>query len=104
MWNPRRPHAGACPVNNRKIAETRVALSERDLASVAAQYKITRALRQYHSALEHTFPWIMDAEDPYLIEQFCIATGMASFNHLKIVPLTTFGEGVIPLVKKIHDL
>jgi hypothetical protein len=33
-----------------------------------------------------------------------VETGVASFNRLKIVPLITFSEGVIPLVKKVHGL
>ena len=94
----------ACPVNNRKTAETLVEFANSDIASIAGKYKINRVLGQYHSALEHTFLWVVDAEDPHLIEQFCIDTGIASFNYLKIVPLITFGEGVIPRIKKIHEL
>jgi hypothetical protein len=29
---------------------------------------------------------------------------IASFNYLKIVPLITFSEGVIPHIKEIHGL
>lgn len=95
---------GTCPVNNRKIAEALVNFANIDLASVAGKYKINQLVGQYHSALEHTFLWVVDAEDPHLIEQFSIDTGMASFNYVKIVPLITFGEGVIPRIKKIHEL
>lgn len=93
-----------CPVNNRKIAEVLVAFANSDVASVAGKYKINKVIGQYHSALEHTFLWIVDAEDPHLIQQFCIDAGIASFNNLKIVPLITFAEGVIPLITKIHEL
>lgn len=93
-----------CPANNRKIAEAVVEFARMDIASVGAKYNINQVVGQYHSALEHTFLWVVDAEDPHLIEEFCIDTGIASFNYLKIVPLVTFGEGVVPLIKKLHDL
>jgi tetrahydromethanopterin S-methyltransferase subunit H len=93
-----------CPVNNRKNAEALVNFANTDLESVAGKYKINQLIGQYHSALEHTFLWVVDAEDPHLIEQFCIETGIASFNYLKIVPLITFNEGVVPLIKDIHGL
>ncbi len=94
----------ACPVNNKEIAQTLVQFSETDLEPIASKYKINKVIGQFHSALEHTFIWVVDAEDPHLIEEFCIETGLASFNNLKIVPLITFGEGVIPRVKRIHQL
>ena len=93
-----------CPLNNREIAEKVVAFAGSDLAGMAKKYKINQVLGQYHSGLEHTFLWIVDAEEAHLIEQFCIDTGVASFNTLKIVPLITFNEGVIPRVKEIHGL
>ena len=93
-----------CPVNNRIIAEMLIAFAKSDIASVLGKYKINAVIGQYHSALEHTFLWIVDAQDPHLIQQFCIDTGIASFNNLKIVPLITFGAGVIPLITKIHEL
>lgn len=93
-----------CPVNNRKVAEAVLQFAKTDIASVAGRYKIKKLVGQYHSALEHTFLWVLDAEDPHLIEKFCIETGIASFNYVKIVPLITFNEGVIPTVKEIHGL
>jgi len=77
----------------RKIAEI-------DMSSVLPKYKINKMIGQYHSGLEHTFLWILDAEDPHLIQQFAIDGGMASFNEVKIVPLMTF-EDVISEVRKI---
>jgi len=94
----------SCPVNNKKIAEVLVDFSNADLASVAGKYKINDVIGQFHSALEHTFLWVVDAEDPHLLEKFCIDTGLAKFNYLKFVPLITFGEGVIPRIKEIHNL
>ena len=46
----------------------------------------------------------MDADDPHLIEGFALDAGLASFNKLKIVPLRTFSDGVIPLIKQVHGL
>ena len=37
-------------------------------------------------------------------QAFCVATGLASITALKIVPLITFQEGVIPGLNKIHAL
>ncbi len=72
--------------------------------STARQYNIRAILGQYHSALEHTFLWVVEADDPHGIQEFCVATGLATINELKIVPLITFQEGVIPGLKKIHAL
>ena len=44
------------------------------------------------------------AEDPHCVQEFCVATGLAGINDLKIVPLITFNEGVIPGLRKIHGL
>ena len=95
----------ACPWNNIETARGLLKLvEERDLGELTAQFKINAIMGQYHSALEHTFLWVVDAEDPHAIQDFCVATGMATFNELKIVPLITFMEGVIPGLKKIHSL
>ncbi len=69
-----------------------------------SMHRINNVLGQYHSAFEHTFVWIVDADDPHLIEEFALEAGLASFNELRIVPLKTLSEGVIPRVKKVHDL
>lgn len=94
----------ACPLNNIHTAKRLITSAEDNLESKAREYKISEILGQYHSALEHTFLWVVNAEDPHLIQEFCITTGMASFNNLRIVPLITFREEVIPLLKKTHSL
>jgi hypothetical protein len=95
----------ACPWNNIETAKRLLTLvEESDLGTLTAQFKINAIVGQYHSALEHTFLWVVDAEDPHLIQEFCVATGVASINAVKIVPLITFMEGVIPGLKKIHSL
>jgi len=94
----------ACPLNNRSIAEKVAALAVSDMAGAGLKNKINQILGQYHSALEHTFVWVVDAEDPHRIEQFCIDSGVASFNSIKIVPLITFKEGVLGRIKEAHGL
>ena len=91
----------ACPLNNNDNAK-RVLDSERlDMGRLAQKYRINKILGQYHSALEHTFLWVVDAEDPHLIQQFCIEGGIASFNAVKIIPMITFQQ-VIETLKKVN--
>jgi hypothetical protein len=94
----------SCPVNNKEVATRVVQISKMDLSPLLTKYKINKVVAQYHSPLEHTLVWVFEAEDPHLIQGFCIESGLASFNKLTIVPLMTFGEGVIPTLKKIHNL
>ena len=94
----------ACPSNNKEVAERIVAFAELDLTPILAKYKIHKIVSQYHSAFEHTFLWVVDAEEAHLIQAFVFETGLSSFNELKIVPLETFKEGVLPLIKKAHGL
>lgn len=93
-----------CPVNNRRVAEALVQFAQSDVSKIAGKYKINGVVAQFHSALEHTLLWVVDSDDPHLIQQFCIDSGMASFNTIKIVPLITFKDGVIPMIKEIHSL
>jgi len=81
-----------------------VAFAESDLAPLLSKYRINNVLGQYHSAFEHTFLWILEADDPHLIEGFALEAGLASFNKLTIVPLKNFGTEIIPLIKKVHGL
>ena len=94
----------ACPANNKEVAKQVVKMAEQDLAPVLKKYKIKKIVSQVHSAFEHTLLWVVDAEDAHLIQDFAFETGLASFNKLKIVPLITFSEGVLPLIKKVHGL
>ena len=92
-----------CPWNNKERAKEVVEIANSDLSKILPNYKIHNIVGQYHSALEHTFLWILDAEDPHLIEQFAVDTGVAKFNEVKIVPITEFNE-VVAGAKKIHNL
>jgi hypothetical protein len=44
--------------------------------------------------------WVLDAKDAQTIETLMIQVGVAKFNSLKIVPLTTFDD-VIEKCKQI---
>ncbi|MCZ6817855.1 MAG: hypothetical protein O7F76_14305 [Planctomycetota bacterium] len=94
----------ACPWNNIETAKRLNGLDDGALESVAKEHGIREIIGQYHSALEHTFLWVVDAEDPHQVQAFCVAAGVAAFNKLTIVPLITFREGVIPGLKRIHSL
>jgi len=83
----------SCPLNNADSRKV-VLSAPPDLESVAKKYKINKILGTYHSPLEHTFLWVVDAEDPFMVQQFCIDAGVASFNAAKIVPLITFKDVV----------
>ncbi len=93
----------SCPLNNVVVAQGVVEFGSSDFDSIAKKYKINKFVGQYHSALEHTFLWIVDAEDPHEIQRFCVETKVASFNAVKIVPLTEFKD-VVEKLKKIHSL
>ena len=63
--------------------------------------KDVKILHQFHSALEHTILWVVDADNPHLIEEFMAGTA-GRMNTLKIVPLITF-QTVIERCKKIEE-
>ncbi|HEX5891405.1 MAG TPA: hypothetical protein VFY41_00960, partial [Nitrososphaeraceae archaeon] len=74
----------SCPLNNiqsRKIVLNMV----EDFDNIANKNRI-KVLEQYHSALEHTFLWIVDTENAHSVERFMIESGWAAFNAVKIVP------------------
>jgi len=91
----------ACPLNNDASAKMVLDAENMDIEQIAKKYKISKIVGQYHSALEHTFLWLVEAEDPHLIQQFCIEGGIASFNAVKIIPMITFQQ-VIETVKKAN--
>ena len=87
--------------NHKENAKRVIHMAESDLAGMLPKYRINKIIDQHHSGLEHTYLWILDAEDPHLIQQFAVDSGAASFNEIKIVPLITF-QGVAEGSKKIH--
>ena len=92
-----------CPLNNSESRKLVLDLENKNEdADVCANYKINKVVGRYHSGLEHTFLWIVDAEDPHLIQQKVIDRGMASFNEVKIVPLMTFDD-VMAISRKLEQ-
>ena len=94
----------ACPVNNLETAKALIALTQSDVPALTQKHNVHKIVAQYHSPLEHTLIWVVEAEDAHGIQSLCIESGLAAFNELKIVPLITFADGVIPLIKQIHGL
>lgn len=84
----------ACPLYNSHNADIFASVAEASAEQLDHKYRIHNIVGRYHSAFEHTFLWIFDADDPHLIERFAVDTGVASFNSLRIVPLHTFTETV----------
>ena len=78
-----------CPLNNKTSAKTMVQMAEKsaDATNNHSNYGISNIIGRYHSALEHTFIWIVDAESAHQLEKFLIDIGSASFHSSKIVPL-----------------
>lgn len=93
-----------CPVNNRETAKKVITLSQADLQPLMAKYGVTAMLDLYHSGLEHTFLWAVETTAPHKLEEFTIELGIAGWNDLKLVPLRTFAEGVVPDVRALHGL
>ena len=91
-----------CPLNSSESRKLILDLENPEKETeVCTNYKINKIVGRYHSGLEHTFLWIVDAEDPHLIQQRAIDTGMASFNEIKIVPLMTFDD-VMSVTRKLE--
>ena len=87
----------ACPLyneQNRRFVLANVPSQERD----AQKYNV-KILHRFHSALEHTFLWVVEADNPHLIEQLM---AIRRFNTIKIVPLITF-QDVVESLKKIEE-
>ena len=87
----------ACPLNN---AETRKLVLEHGpkIVEEASKQNI-KIINQYHSGLEHTFLWVVEANDAHLIQSF-FATNVGKSNSLKIVPLITYYD-VLEQCKKL---
>lgn len=94
----------ACPLNHKENGVKLIAFSEIEPKDLLEKYRIHQVLGQYHSAFEHTFVWIVDADNPHLIEELALETGLASFNRLKIIPMKDLAESVVPRIKAMHGL
>jgi len=77
----------ACPLfneENRKLLLEVATTFEKD-----ANAKGIKVLSMYHSGLEHTFEWIVEASGAHVIQDLMVETKVAKFNATKIVPLRT---------------
>jgi hypothetical protein len=89
----------ACPLYNEQ--NRRWLLANLPNQEKNAQKYGLRILQQYHSALEHTFLWVVEAENAQSVEDL-MARSAGRFNTVRIVPLVTF-QVVIERCKKIED-
>ena len=77
----------ACPLfneENRKLLLQVASTFEQD-----ANAKGIKIISMYHSGLEHTFEWIVEAPDAHAIQDLMVQTKVAKFNATKITPLRT---------------
>ena len=88
----------ACPINNQK--NRKYLLAEGPKYPEYAAKNNVKILGQYHIVLEHTFIWILEAEDAQTVEKFAMEAGLSSFNALKIVPLLDFDQ----LASRLREL
>jgi hypothetical protein len=72
----------------------------KDMEKTAQKYGV-KVLHQFHSGLEHTFLWVVEADNAHLIEHLMARTA-GRFNTIKIVPLVTFQE-LIERCKQIEE-
>jgi hypothetical protein len=84
----------SCPLNDADSAKIVIQMAEKSANQIdnKKRYGINKIVGRYHSALEHTFIWIVDADNARQLERFLIDIGSARFNTSKIVPLITFEE------------
>jgi len=87
----------ACPLYN---DESRKYLIAPTMDKNAQKFSV-KILYQFHSALEHTFLWVAEAENPHIIEDLMSRTG-GRFNTLRVVPLITF-QTLIERCKKVEE-
>lgn len=89
----------SCPLNNSQNRKIVLDIST-NLDEKATKNNV-KVVGQYHSPLEHTFLWILEAKDGQTIQKFMIESGWAKFNEVKIVPVATFAN-VVQECKKIE--
>ncbi len=90
----------ACPINHQK--NRKYILAEGPKFPEYAAKNNVKILGQYHVVLEHTFIWILEAEDAQTIEKLMMEAGVSSFNALKIVHMSPFTDA-FPKMQMIED-
>ncbi len=66
---------------------------------MAAEYDV-KMVSAWHSGLEHTFLFIVEAENAHSIQDLMVASGLGTFNVLKIVPMRTL-ENVVEYCQQL---
>jgi hypothetical protein len=89
----------SCPLYN--IENRNLIIKAHDQLRGLSAKSDLKLLQQYHSALEHTFTWIVDAKDAHSVQDFMIDSGWAKFNAVKIVPLSSY-EHLIEVCKDLR--
>jgi hypothetical protein len=89
----------ACPLYN--DASRKYLLKTAPTIEKNAQKYNVKMLHQFHSALEHTFLWIAEAENAQIIEELMSRTA-GRFNTLKIVPQITF-QTLLERLRKVEE-
>jgi hypothetical protein len=77
----------ACPLFNEE--NRRLLLEVASTFEQDANAKGIKVVSMYHSGLEHTFEWVVEAESAHAIQDLMVETKVAKFNATKIVPLRT---------------
>jgi hypothetical protein len=88
-----------CPLNN--VENRRLVIKMAEQFDKVLTKNNAKMLQQYHSGLEHTFIWIVDAQEAHSVQYLTIDSGWIKFNALKIVPLTTY-QNVIEILKNLE--
>jgi uncharacterized protein DUF3303 len=91
----------ACPLNNPVNRKDVIEMSEK-LSEVAQEHHV-ELKHQFHSALEHNFVWIVDAENGHIVQKFLIELEWSKFNTMKIFPVGTF-KTLVEELRKIEQV
>ena len=89
----------ACPLYNKEVRQD--LLREAPDLEKGAEKMGVKILHQFHSGLEHTFLWVVDADNAHLIEGLMARTA-GRYNTVKIVPLVTF-QGVLERCRQAEE-
>ena len=77
----------ACPMNNKE--NKNLLLQVASTFEQDANAKGIKVISMYHSGLEHTFEWIVEASSAHTVQELLVKTKVAKFNATKIVPIWT---------------
>jgi hypothetical protein len=88
----------ACPLYNEENRKYLLRILP-TIEKLAQDYNV-KISQQFHSGLEHTFLWAVEADNPHIIEELMSRTA-GRFNTLRIVPLITF-QTLIERLKKVE--